>query len=197
MASVTLERLMGTPLVYRLWQAPFAARKFDPVARQLRAHPARRVLDAGCGPGTNAARFTGLDYVGVDINPRYLALARRHQAGTFIEADLASADLSALGRFDTILVNSFLHHVPDDAVRGLLDQLHERLDVGGRIHVLELVLPPQRSISRVMARLDRGRYPRSIDEWRALLGARFSPTVVEPYMLGGCLWSMVYFQGTR
>jgi SAM-dependent methyltransferase len=190
-------RILESPLVYRLWQAPFAVRKFEPVARYLQAHPPTRVLDAGCGPGTNAGRFSHVDYVGVDVNARYLEVARAMHQGRFIEADLATANLSALGQFDTIIVNSFLHHLPDPAVQGLLDRLHDLLEPDGRIHVLELVLPANLSISRVMARIDRGRFARPLEHWRALLGARFTPVVVEPYMLGRWLWSMLYFQGAR
>ena len=70
------ERLMEHPAVYAAWQAPFAAQKFAPVERALRAHDVRRVLDVGCGTGTNADRFKDADYVGVDINERYLEVAR-------------------------------------------------------------------------------------------------------------------------
>ena len=49
----------------------------------------------------------------------------------------------------------------------------------------------------MMARLDRGRYARPIERWRALFGAAFQPIVFEPYSFGGKLWSMVYFQGRR
>src|SRR5678816_624774 len=64
----TLERLLEHPWVYAAWQTPFVAQKFAPVERALRHEEIRRVLDVGCGPGTNAARFRGFDYVGVDIN---------------------------------------------------------------------------------------------------------------------------------
>ena len=181
--------------MYAAWQAPFAAQKFRPAERELNRRTVRRVLDVGCGPGTNAARFPGSDYVGVDLNPSYLSTARAKHAGLFVEADITSADLSTLGTFDTILVNSFLHHVPDEAVERILYQLGQRLTPDGRAHVLELVLPERRSLARAMARLDRGRYARSVEEWCRLLGAHLEPVVIEPYAYAGGLWSMIYFQG--
>lgn len=189
------ERVMEQPWVYRLWQAPFAEKKFSPVRRYLDRLPARRVLDVGCGPGTNAARFLEAEYVGIDINEKYLAVGRARHQGQFVQADLTTADLSHLGSFDTILVNSFLHHLPDDAVDDVLERISELLEPDGRVHILELVLPESMNLARLMARLDRGRHARSIESWRTRFEQHFEPVVLEPYVLGGWLWAMVYFQG--
>jgi SAM-dependent methyltransferase len=191
------DRLLEHPLVYAAWQRPFVERKFAPVERYLRDHPARRVLDAGCGPGTNASHFEDADYVGVDINEHYLARARARHRGRFLQADLATADLSSFGTFDAVIINSFLHHLPDDAVNTLLQQVQQLLEPDGRIHILELVMPEQRlSMTRLMAVLDRGRFARPLGAWKALCSAHFETTTFEPYDLAG-LWAMVYFQGKR
>jgi SAM-dependent methyltransferase len=189
------DRLLEHPAVYAAWQAPFAAQKFAPVERALRNQDIRRVLDVGCGTGTNAARFEGIDYVGLDINEQYLAVARSKFQGRFIQGDLTTTDLSSLGTFDTVLVNSFLHHVSDEAVERILDQLTFRLEPDGRVHILELVLPERTSLARIMARLDRGKFARPLARWVELFSAAFEPVFIEPYMFGGPLWSMIYFQG--
>jgi SAM-dependent methyltransferase len=189
------DRLMEHPAVYAAWQAPFAAQKFAPVERRLRERQVRRVLDVGCGTGTNAGRFEDVDYVGVDINERYLRMARARYSGMFVQADLTTSELRSLGTFDTVLVNSFLHHVSDDAVRAILSRLATVLAPDGRVHILELVLPPRVSLARMMAKLDRGRYARPIESWCDLFGAAFEPVITEPYTFGAGLWAMVYFQG--
>jgi len=189
------DRLMEHPAVYAVWQAPFARQKFAPVERRLSERPIRRVLDVGCGTGTNAGRFQGVDYVGLDINERYLQMAREKYAGRFVQADLTTSDLGTLGTFDTVLVNSFLHHISDADVRRILTRVATALAPDGRVHILELVLPPRLSPARVMARLDRGRYARPLEQWMNLFGEAFEPVVAEPYTFGGGLWAMIYFQG--
>lgn len=189
------ERLLELPAVYSAWQAPFAAQKFAPVERWLRDHTVGRVLDVGCGAGTNAARFAGCDYVGIDVNERYLQTAGAAFRGRFVQADLTTCDLSSLGTFDMILANSFFHHVSDADVERILGQLSRLLSPDGTIHILDLVLPPRTSLAWMMARLDRGRYARPIEHWHTLFCAAFDQQLFEPYMFGGRLWSMVYFQG--
>jgi SAM-dependent methyltransferase len=191
------ERLLEHPAIYSAWQAPFAAQKFAPVERWLRGHTVRRVLDVGCGAGTNAAHFAGVDYVGIDVNERYLQAARARYRGEFVQTDLTNADLSSLGTFDMILANSFLHHVSDSAVERILAQLSPLLSPDGTVHILDLVLPERKSLAWMMARLDRGGYARPIERWRTLFGHAFEPILFEPYYFGGPLWSMVYFQGRR
>ncbi len=191
-----VDRILEYPGVYATWQAPFADQKFAPVERALARRDVKRVLDVGCGPGTNATRFARADYVGIDINEHYLRIARSKHVGRFVCADLESEDLAALGSFDTILVNSVLHHLSDPAVERMMQQLHARLAHGGRIHVLELVLPDRLSRATVMAKLDRGRFPRTLGRWQELLAAHFTPVTIEPYTFGAGLWSMVYFQGS-
>lgn len=190
-----VDRMLEHPAVYTAWQAPFVSSKFAPVERQLARRSVRRVLDVGCGPGTNAPRFASAEYVGVDINHHYLAIARERHRGRFVQADLETADLTGLGAFDTILVNSFLHHLPDDAVGRILRQLEDLLEPDGRVHLLELVMPEKRSLARLMASLDRGRFARPLAAWRRLFETHFAPVSIEPYTFGGGLWSMVYFQG--
>jgi SAM-dependent methyltransferase len=189
--------LLEPTLVYRLWQRPFQERKFAPVLRQGDLARARRVLDVACGPGTNVLHFAHADYLGVDLNERYIEHARSATGRDFRVMDVTATEV-ADDRFDFILVNSFLHHVADADARRILAHLARLLTDDGHIHILDLVLPPGRSIARGLARLDRGRFARPLDRWRDLFGESFEPVLFEPYPLGVgglTLWSMVYFMG--
>jgi SAM-dependent methyltransferase len=189
--------LLEHPLVYSVWQAPFVEQKFAPAQRRLESMAIRRVLDVGCGPGTNARRFQHAEYVGIDINERYLAVGRSKYQGQFIHADLEISDLSSLGAFDTIVVNSFLHHLSDTAVHRVQAQVATLLEPQGTVHILELVRPDHLCLGRAMAKLDRGRYARPAVEWQELFTRHFATRVVEPYRYAGGLWHMLYYQGGR
>lgn len=187
-------------LVYRLWQAPFAERKFAPIAAHNDVSRIRRVLDVGCGPGTNTHHFAHADYVGIDINPRYTDAARHRTGRKFIAADATTYVVDPSERFDFIFLNSFLHHVDTDSVRRILSHLATLLTDDGAIHILDLIRPERPSIALTLARLDRGDFPRPLAEWKTLFEASYIPVVFEPYALTGLgitLWQMIYFKGQR
>lgn len=189
--------LFEVPWVYRLWQAPFQEQKLAPVLRHNDLSRVRRVLDVGCGPGTNAPHFRGMDYLGLDINPEYVEQARARFGMRFEVADVTRWQVRD-EPFDFILVNSFFHHVGDADSLRILAHLATLLTDDGRIHVLDLVLPPEPSAARLLARMDRGDHPRPLAGWEELLGRHFHADVFEPYDLGVAgvpLWKMVYFRG--
>ncbi len=52
-----VSRFMEHALAYRLWQTAFAEKKLAPVLADNDLGAVRRVLDVGCGPGTNTRHF--------------------------------------------------------------------------------------------------------------------------------------------
>jgi SAM-dependent methyltransferase len=193
-----LSHVMQYPTVYQLWQAPFVQAKFAPVARHNDLSTVRRVLDVGCGPGTNAPLFSRMDYLGLDLNPWYIDRARRRFQRPFVVADVCTYRAPEDARFDFILVNSLLHHLDDDNMSRVLRQLLGQHTSDGHIHILELVLPAQASIPRWLARADRGDHPRSLERWRTMFCEVFQEVIFEPYPVGCfgvALWKMVYFKG--
>jgi SAM-dependent methyltransferase len=184
--------------LYRMWQAPFAEQKFAPVMARNDFRYVRRVLDVACGPGTNTGYFAHTGYLGIDSNEFYVRDAQRRHRRDFVVADVRNYAASPEDRFDMILVNSFLHHLDTDEVCSVLSRLRLLLTEEGHIHILELVLPDNRSVARLLARWDRGKYARPLDEWRRIFGVLFEPVLFEPYRLTGMgmtLWNMVYFKG--
>ena len=83
----SLESILEQPVVYRLSQAPFVGQKLVPILAHNDLGRVRRVLDVGCGPGMNTALFAHADYLGIDINPKYIANARRRFRRDFLVAD--------------------------------------------------------------------------------------------------------------
>jgi len=192
-------RLLEIPLTYRIVQSPFTRKKLAPVLAQNDLQRVRRVLDVGCGPGTNTPLFTHADYTGIDINPDYIRQARKRFQRKFIVADITEYQVATAERYDFILVNSLLHHLPDQPVERLLRHLSTLLANDGNVHILELVLPKKPLLARKMAEWDRGDYPRPLTQWELLFRSVFQPLVCEPYLVrvaGLDLLSMIYFKGT-
>lgn len=194
------DRIMEHSLVYRAWQAPFAAQKLVPLREHDDLSKVRRVLDVGCGPGTNAPIFADQAYVGVDLNPRYIEDARRRHGREFLVADATDLEGRLEPGFDLILVNSLLHHLTDGEAARTLAGLDRLLADDGHVHIVDLCLPRSLGPARVLARADRGRYPRPLEAWRTMFEAAFEPVVLEPFRIGVrplLVWELVYFKGGR
>ena len=191
-------KVMENTLAYRVWQAPFAERKLAPFLAHNDLSRARRVLDVGCGPGTNTHHFANADYLGIDFNAAYIESARARHGREFIVADVTKYEVAPDQRFDLIIANSLFHHIDTANTERILAHLATLLSNDGHVHILDLVLPPRPSISRFLARADRGDYPRPLEAWRDIFTRAFEPVVFEPYPLGAAgltLWSMIYFKG--
>ena len=192
------DRLLELPLVYRAWQAPFASAKLKPFLEYAGLDTTRRVLDIGCGPGTNARVFAGSDYVGIDINPDYIRKASSRFPGRFVVGDVTDVSILPDEQFECVFANSLMHHLDDQSVRNLLERMARLTAPDGKVHVLDLVLPPHASAGRMLAQLDRGRFARPVERWRALFSEHLREERFQPYSFGlpmVPLWDMVYFVG--
>lgn len=147
---------MNRVTAYRLWQAPFAERKLEPLRRHNDFPSIRRVLDVGCGPGTNTRHFAHADYLGLDINPLYIIYARRLYQRKFVVTDVRNYESATGAKFDFILVNSLFHRIDLDGTRRILSHLGTLLADGGHIHILDLVMPVRPGLPRSLARWERG-----------------------------------------
>lgn len=111
-----------------------------PAAAQFAATRGQRVLEIGCGVGTDGLQFAraGANYTGVDLTEAAIELARKNfetagQSGEFRVADaekLAFADES----FDMVYSHGVLHHTPD--IESAVREIHRVLKTGGRAVVM-------------------------------------------------------------
>ena len=100
----------------------------------------RDVLEAGCGIGTDGARFAraGARYTGLDFSPTALDLARRRFALAGLSGSLVEGSVTDLPftdeSFDLVYSNGVIHHIPqtEQAVR----EFHRVLRPGGTALVM-------------------------------------------------------------
>lgn len=131
----------GTRLFYeRVEEHRYAKEWHIPEAAGFAAARGLRVLEIGCGLGTDGAQFAsaGADYTGVDLTEAAVELARRRfqlfdLPGTFRTADAEKLDF-ADESFDLVYSHGVLHHTPDTerAVR----EVHRVLRKAGRAVVM-------------------------------------------------------------
>lgn len=190
--------LLEQPFLFNISQIPFTRQKFARILKHNDLSKVRRVLDVGCGPGTNAPNFAQAGYRGIDINDRYIRMARRRYGRDFLVADMTKYEIDSCDAYDFILINSFLHHVDTASVHRILASTPRLLASDGHVHSIEVVMPPQRGLSQLLARWDRGNFARPIEEWERIFGEHLQTVVFEPFPIvhfGQTLMEMVYFKG--
>lgn len=131
----------GTRLFYeRVEEHRYRTEWHIPEAANFKASSGARVLEIGCGLGTDGAQFAlaGADYTGVDLTEAAIELARKRfelfgLQGTFQTADAEKLDF-ADASFDIVYSHGVLHHTPDTerAVR----EIHRVLKPCGRAVVM-------------------------------------------------------------
>lgn len=188
--------------LYLAWQAPFVEQKLVPFRRRHPGLPFRRILDVGCGPGTNTGAFlrTNPNYLGIDLNAGYVASAkRRFGEKYFMVGDASRIDIPEGERFDCIFINSMLHHMTDDQVRSLLRSTAGLLTPDGCVYVIDIYAPESAGLVRTLALADRGEHVRSLARLRDTVQSELVTAYDETYSLhlaGLDLWAMAYFEGT-
>jgi SAM-dependent methyltransferase len=105
---------------------------------------ARSVLDVACGTGEHARRLAGRGFLvdGLDLDPRFLVIARRkHPAGRFFEADMS--DFHLPHRYDAVLClfSSIGYLLTLDRVVAALRTFRDHLAPAGVV-VVEPWFPP-------------------------------------------------------
>ena len=118
---------------------------------------AGRLIDLGCGPGDICVRLAralpGWQVTGLDAGANMLALARavRDEAGLREQVRLVHARLPDHGvdeRFDAVVSNSLLHHLPDPMT--LWRTIRELAAPGAFVQVMDLHRPPDAATAQAV-----------------------------------------------
>lgn len=143
----------------------FVQRHYEtPRLKRLSKGAAGKVLEIGCGQGTGARiiyeLFSPQRYVGIDLDPRMIARARRVldalPDATFVEGDVTSLEFPD-STFDLVMDFGIIHHVPN--WRDALAEVHRALRPGGEFLFEEL----------------------SVETWERGIGIPFKRILEHPY----------------
>jgi ubiquinone/menaquinone biosynthesis C-methylase UbiE len=99
-----------------------------------------RVLEIGCGLGTDGAQFAkaGAEYTGIDLTEAAIELARKRFELTGLKGEFQTGDAENLSfpdeSFDLVYSHGVLHHTPD--IERAVSEIHRVLKTGGRAIVM-------------------------------------------------------------
>ena len=175
--------LLATPAIYHGFAALLGARRSraEVVRTYVRPRPGDRVLDCGCGPGEFAEHLPGVEYVGVDVDARYVAEARSRfgERGTFRLGPVGPRTVPEVGHYDLVLAMGLLHHLADEEVRDFVGLARRALKPTGRLVTLDpCYAPGQSPVARALIGLDRGEHVRELGALRPLVEPDFPAPAV-------------------
>jgi len=114
----------------------YAQKRIDWTAQCLArlGHSVRRILDYGCGDGTNvpmlAARFNAEHVSGVDLSAESIAVARQANAAPGSRF-LCTTEWTPDGTFDLAFTNGVFHHIQQAERPACLEAIRRAVRPGG------------------------------------------------------------------
>jgi SAM-dependent methyltransferase len=170
--------LLNFPSIYRLFRTIVrgdGCRIY--LSEYVQPVPGEKVLDIGCGPGDILEDLPAVDYLGFDVNPKYVEAAQKRfgRRGRFFCGDVGlTAIEQEAASFDLVLATGVLHHLDDKHAVSLFKLARTALKPGARLVTYDgCFMAGQPKLARFVVGRDRGQYVREFAEYTKLAAEVF------------------------
>jgi SAM-dependent methyltransferase len=174
----SIRSVLAIPIAYQLWWNIVGGPAWANVLLNQYVQPAvgARILEIGCGPGTIVRYLPPSDYLGFDLSPEYIELAKkRFPKARFVCERVSQFLLANEEKFDVVLALGILHHLDDAEAQQLFQIAYDALKPGGKLVTFDGVYADgQSSAARWLLARDRGEYIRSEREYVGIASQVFS-----------------------
>jgi SAM-dependent methyltransferase len=173
-----LRRVLAIPAAYQLWWnvvgGPALAKVL--VNGYIQPNAGARILEIGCGPGTIFGYLPQSDYLGFDLSPEYIDLARRRfPKARFVCERVSQFSLANEHSFDVVLALGIVHHLEDAEARQLFQIAYDALKPGGKLVTQDGVWTDDQSpAARWLLARDRGEHIRNERDYLGIASQVFS-----------------------
>jgi len=133
-----------------------------------------KVLDFGCGIGSNSKLFHHDDYIGVEVDEsRVLSSRLKYPKSKFEKIPFISTSNDKIpfedNSFDLVFISLCLHHIDSDTCKLLFKEFSRMLNDNGKIIGIEPCIISEKYFSNIfMNIIDAGDYILSIEEYKRI-----------------------------
>lgn len=172
------KKILDIPLTYRAFTKLVSNDKSKAryVQEYIKPRTGHRILDIGSGPCDILEMLPQVDYIGFDMNPKYIEAAKKKfgNKGTFLCKKVDRDTIIEPSSFDIIIANGVLHHLNDEEAFRLFELAKINLKPSGRLITFDGCYTNNLSmIVKLILSLDRGQFIRSREGYIELASKYF------------------------